>query len=89
MAVTEAMMQLFIKETVPLDRMRSAVKRFSSLDESGKENPVGPEEALLLWINKSAETLQKKAEKETKSDDEVSEYKGGLKMFVRSLPKVH
>jgi hypothetical protein len=29
------------------------------------------EEALLLWINKSSEALQKKAEKEMKNDEEV------------------
>ena len=69
MAVTEAMMQLFIKETVQLDRMRSAVKRFSTLDE--KENPADQEEALLLWINKTAEKLQRRAEKEANSDAEV------------------
>ena len=71
MAVIEALMQLFIKESVSLDKMRNVVKRFASLDESGKENPADQEEALLLWINKSAETLQKKAEKEAKSDEEV------------------
>jgi hypothetical protein len=40
MAVTEALMQLFLKETVSVDRMRTTVKRFAGLDESGKEDPA-------------------------------------------------
>ena len=71
MAVTEALMQLFVKEMVSLERVTSTVKRFSSLDESGKEDPADQEEALLLWINKCGEALQKKAEKESKNEDEV------------------
>jgi len=39
MAVTEALMQLFVKDMVSLDRLTSTVKRFASLDETGKEDP--------------------------------------------------
>ncbi len=42
MAVTESLMQLFVKESVSLDRMRNTVKRFATLDESGKEDPADP-----------------------------------------------
>ena len=83
MAVTEAMMQLFIKETVQLDRMRSAVKRFSTLDE--KENPADQEEALLLWINKTAEKLQRRAEKEANSDAEVRSHDHNYSRIRRGI----
>jgi len=39
MAVTEALMQLFIKEMVPLDRVSSTVRRFATISDNGKEDP--------------------------------------------------
>ena len=69
MAVTEALMQLFVKELVSIDRLTGSVKRFAGWDD--KDQPADQEEALILWINKSAEALQKKAEHETKDEEEV------------------
>ena len=69
MAVTEALMQLFVKELVSIDRLTGTVKRFASWDE--KDQPADQEEALILWINKCAEALQDKAEDETKHEEEV------------------
>jgi hypothetical protein len=52
MAVTESLMQLFVKESVSLDRMRNTVKRFATLDESGKEDPADPVSVLFKQSRK-------------------------------------
>ncbi len=39
MAVTEAIMQLFVKEMVSLDRVTSTVRRFATFSENKKEDP--------------------------------------------------
>ena len=75
MAVTEALMQLFIKEQVTADRVVSTIKRFSSninltsesTDRGGGENidneipkPSNQEEALLLWVTRCGDALKQK-----------------------------
>ena len=79
MAVTEALMSLFIKELVNLDRVMSVVKRLdniktsstSSASPASPASPTDQEEALLLWVNRSCQALKKKAEAEL--DQEVRE----------------
>ena len=87
MAVTEALMSLFIKELVNLDRVMSVVKRLDKVIVGGSStsasSPTSPpsdqEEALLLWVNKSCQALKKKAELEL--DQEVR-YLGALDLFI-------
>ena len=68
MAVIEAMMQLFIKEQVAVDRVLNTVKRFSA-PVSTSEAPTDPDSALLLWTKRCCESLKLKIE----SEEEVSE----------------
>ena len=76
MAVTEALMSLFLKETVPLDRVKSAnsrMERWVGIPAASEDatSATEPEEALLSWIQTCCQVLKKKAERELK-DDEVS-----------------
>ena len=69
MAVIEAMMQLFAKETVNRERVVQIVQRFGVLT-SDVATPSSPEEALLLWLNSSLEFLKVRASSELASNDE-------------------
>ena len=71
MAVTEALMSLFIKEMVPADRVVSTIQRFAQLNltsDSAKDNalyndsqkPAGQGEALLLWVTRSGDALKQR-----------------------------
>ena len=57
MAVIEALMQLFIKEQVAVDKVLSTVKRFSA-PVLASEAPTDPESALLLWAKRCCEALK-------------------------------
>ena len=70
MAVTEALMSLFLKESVSTSRVLSTVRRMDknskALDngdlESGLDpDSADPEEALMLWVSESCRAVKKKA----------------------------
>ena len=72
MAVIEALMQLFIKEQVSVERVLNTVKRFSA-PVSTSEAPTDPDSALLLWTKRCCESLKLRIEDELKSNgDEVN-----------------
>ena len=64
MAVIEALMQLFIKEQVAVDRVLTTVRRFSN-PVSTSEAPNDPDAALLLWTKRCCEALKLRIEAET------------------------
>ena len=72
MAVTEALMSLFLKESVSPARVLSTVRRMDknkSFDEDGDLVTSGdPEEALMLWVSESCRAVRKKALDEVKAD---------------------
>ena len=70
MAVIEALMQLFIKEQVSVDRVLSTVKRFSA-PVSTSEAPTDPDSALLLWTKRCCESLKQRMEEEINAAEEV------------------
>ena len=61
MAVIEAIMSLFLKETVTTERILSTIKRFGlrNLDEDAI-NTSDHEEALLHWVTHCGEALKEK-----------------------------
>ena len=75
MAVTEALMSLFLKESVSTSRVLSTVRRMdknskalegsnnSDLEGGGGLDPdsADPEEALMLWVSESCRAVKKKA----------------------------
>ena len=72
MAVTEALMSLFLKESVSTSRVLSTVRRMDknskALDNGDLEGGGGldpdsadPEEALMLWVSESCRAVKKKA----------------------------
>ncbi len=61
MAVIEAMMMLFIKEQVVMEKVLNTVKRFSA-PVSASEAPADPEAALLLWTKRCCEALKLRLE---------------------------
>ena len=72
MAVTEALMSLFLKESVSTSRVLRTVRRMDKnskaldngdLESSGGLDPdsADPEEALLLWVSESCRAVKKKA----------------------------
>ena len=63
MAVIEALMMLHIKETVAPAKVLEAVNRFSK--SASAPIPSEPEEALLLWVNPSCQTMRN-AQEESK-----------------------
>uniref|UniRef100_T1JA50 CKK domain-containing protein n=1 Tax=Strigamia maritima TaxID=126957 RepID=T1JA50_STRMM len=68
MAVIEAIMALYIKETVTTERIVQAIKKFSSFSASS-ELPADTEEALVLWINKSCVKMKHRIEEELHAYD--------------------
>ena len=71
MAVIEALMQLFIKEQVSVERVLNTAKRFSA-PVSTSEAPTDPDSALLLWTKRCCESLKLRIEEEHKNNgDEV------------------
>jgi calmodulin-regulated spectrin-associated protein len=68
MAVIEALMQLFIKEQVAVDRVLNTVKRFSA-PVSTSEAPTDPDSALLLWSKRCCESLKLKIENEAEESE--------------------
>ena len=69
MAVIEALMQLFIKEQVSVERVLNTVKRFSA-PVSTSEAPTDPDSALLLWTKRCCESLKLRIEEEHKNNGE-------------------
>ena len=74
MAVIEALMQLFIKEQVAVDRVLNTVKRFSA-PVSTSEAPTDPDSALLLWSKRCCESLKLKIENEAEEVSEILYFK--------------
>ena len=74
MAVIEALMQLFIKEQVAVDRVLNTVKRFSA-PVSTSEAPTDPDSALLLWSKRCCEALKLKIENEAEEVSEILYFK--------------
>ena len=74
MAVTEALMSLFLKELVSVDKVVSVAKRVAKTANGGDEEtiPADQEEALLLWANVCCKALKAKAEAEIKQEQEVN-----------------
>jgi calmodulin-regulated spectrin-associated protein len=81
MAVIEALMQLFIKEQVSVERVLNTVKRFSA-PVSTSEAPTDPDSALLLWTKRCCESLKLRIEDELKSNGDESQE-------VPKFPKVN
>ncbi|KAG1677704.1 Patronin [Nymphon striatum] len=63
MAVIEAIMALYIKEVLIPDKIVECLKKFTKLT-SGTELPVDPEDAVVLWINKSCDKMKAKIQEE-------------------------
>ena len=74
MAVIEALMQLFIKEQVAVDRVLNTVKRFSA-PVSTSEAPTDPDSALMLWSKRCCEALKLKIENEAEEVSEILYFK--------------
>ena len=86
MAVIEALMSLFIKEQVSVDRVLTTVKRFST-SVSASEAPTDPDAALILWAKRCCEALKLRIEAES---DQVC-YERNLsfhKNFVKIQTKI-
>jgi len=73
MAVIEALMQLFIKEQVAVDRVLNTVKRFSA-PVSTSEAPTDPDSALLLWSKRCCEALKLKIENEAEESEAQAKF---------------
>ncbi len=77
MAVTEALMSLFLKELVSVDRVLATVRRFRKaglLDDpegDDAENSIDQEEALLYWVEMCCQALKNRVAKEQEEEDEV------------------
>lgn len=92
MAVTEAMMALFLKEVVSINGIVNIVKRLEkvaptasiSSSDSGSL-PSDHEEALLFWLSKCCETLKRKAE----ADLKVNPFTLLFYKDKKSLPKIY
>jgi hypothetical protein len=54
LAVTEALMMLFIRELAPPARVLAAVRRYSKTEEV----PADSEEALIFWVNQSCQAVR-------------------------------
>merc|ERR1712020_198497 len=60
MAVIEALMTLYIRELVDPARVNTAIKRFNK--SSTSDVPQEPEDAILVWVNESSQSLRKRIE---------------------------
>ena len=83
MAVTEALMSLFLKESVSTSRVLSTVRRMDknkSFDDRGDLDNLDnadPEEALMLWVSESCRAVKKKAMDEVgKADKDSDQVRG-------------
>ena len=86
MAVTEALMSLFLKESVSTSRVLSTVRRMDknkTFDNNGGDLGGGdldnadPEEALMLWLSESCRAVKKKAMDEVgKADKDSDQVRG-------------
>jgi len=81
MAVIEALMQLFIKEQVSVERVLNTVNRFSA-PVSTSEAPTDPDSALLLWTKRCCESLKLRIEEEHINNGDESQE-------VSKFPKVN
>ena len=61
MAVTEALMSLFLKELISVDRVVGVAK---GLWPESDATPSDQEEALLAWVDSAAQALKKEIVKE-------------------------
>ena len=68
MAVIEALMILYTREMVEPVRVRDALKRFSKT--APDDVPQEPDEALMIWINESCQSLRRKIEETKNSNDQ-------------------
>ena len=61
MAVTEALMALFLKESVSNERVLATIRRLDKNKSFNTEDVtrLEPEEALMLWIKEAAIALKK------------------------------
>lgn len=59
MAVIEALMVLYAREVVTLDRVSAAVQRFGSTHPSQFNSGVPHEDGILYWINAACVALNK------------------------------
>jgi hypothetical protein len=73
MAVTEALMSLFLKESVSTERVLATVRRLDKNKsyDGGEFEGLDPEEALMLWVGETCRAVKKKAE------DEIRAVEGG------------
>jgi hypothetical protein len=72
MAVIEALMMLFVKEQVSMEKVLNTVKRFSA-PVSASEAPTDPDSALLLWAKRCSEALKTRIEAEMKTTNPSEE----------------
>ena len=77
MAVTEALMSLFLKESVSTSRVLNTVRRMDknkTFDgDNGDLDNADPEEALVLWVSEACRALKKKAMDEVGKADKDSD----------------
>ena len=73
MAVIEAIMSLYIKETVGLDRLEATVKRYGLKSYDGSLQASDTEEGLLHWVSFCGEALKERIRAEPESE-KVSTY---------------
>ena len=87
MAVTEALMSLFLKESVSTSRVLNTVRRMDKNktfdsngsgggDLGGDLDNADPEEALMLWVSESCRAVKKKAMDEVGKADKDSDQVG-------------
>ena len=84
MAVIEALMQLFIKEQVSVERVLNTVQRFSA-PVSTSEAPTDPDSALLLWTKRCCESLKLRIEDELKNNDEVKLFYYNIELCLQLI----
>ena len=96
MAVTEALMTLFIKELVTADRVVTTIKRFENLksaSDSTKDiendipKPSDQGEALLFWVTRSGDLLKERIIEELGDSGEVAQVM--LLTIVKGLYCIH
>lgn len=63
LAMIESLMQAFASETITIDRVSQAVRKFTSFNASS-ELPNDVEDSITFWMNKVCGTVRNRAQRE-------------------------
>jgi len=72
MAVTEALMSLFLKEAVSLEKVSAATEDISGGKSSSSSAAADHEEALLRWASACCAAVKKKAGADLQDEEEAA-----------------